>query len=235
MKKIVILVAIVLLVLDIIPLYRNIQLFKTTKQELESQSNYVDELNMITQKNQEYYQTIVDVSNTFYTDDRLYLLWKNIEKKFGSAFVSVTVAPDYVEENNLKWFSMSVSVNMDPVSFLKIVKTITPPLFVNNLTYNKQSNLLVAFLKGVIISDNNVFVVTPDMEFGGKYVVCKYIMSTTRSDLAMYDSNYFVVKKDNLYYVGSVLQGSLDMLSAEGIANSYAQQGIITFVAQQGG
>lgn len=162
-------------------------------------------------------------------------MWKNFEKKFGSSFVSLSVAPTYTEENGLKWFDMSLSVNTDPISFINIIKTVTPPLFIESFSYNKQQSSLTAGVKGAIISDKKGFVITEDMEKGGSYVVCKYIMSTPDSNLVLNGSNYFVVKKDDLYYVGTILESGLDLLSAEGDANRYAQQGIITFIAKEGG
>jgi uncharacterized membrane protein YgaE (UPF0421/DUF939 family) len=83
-KNTLIVIAILLLCLDGIGVYRAFTEYRNLNQQLEQEADYVRDINLISQKNQEYYQSLSSISDNFYTDERLYNLWRTMEDKFGA-------------------------------------------------------------------------------------------------------------------------------------------------------
>ena len=232
MKNTLIVIAILLLCLDGIGVYRAFTEYRNLNQQLQQEADYVRDINLISQKNQEYYQSLSSISDNFYTDERLYNLWRTMEDKFGANLDSLAIDPNYIEENGLRWFTFNISVRTNPKAFLQTVKSISPPLFVQSISYNKSANVLTAPVRGAIVSDYSGFVITASTITESNYVVCRYIMNTKDKNLIPDDPTYLVSEKDGTYYVGIPLQRNLDALAAENVANQYAQQGMVTFIAK---
>ena len=232
MKNTLIVIAILLLCLDGIGVYRAFTEYRNLNQQLQQEADYVRDINLISQKNQEYYQSLSSISDNFYTDERLYNLWRTMEDKFGANLDSLAIDPNYIEENGLRWFTFNISVRTNPKAFLQTIKSISPSLFVQSISYNKSANVLTAPVRGAIVSDYTAFVITPSIVAESNYVVCRYIMNTKDKNLIPDDPTYLVSEKDGTYYVGIPLQRNLDALAAENVANQYAQQGMVTFIAK---
>jgi len=232
MKNTLIIIAILLLCLDGIGVYRAFNDYRNLNQQLEQEADYVADINLISQKNQEYYQSLSSISDNFYTDERLYILWRTMEDKFGANLDSLVLNPSYTESNGLRWFTINLSVRSDPKAFLRTISSINPPLFVDSISYNRAANVLTAPVRGPIVSDYTAFVITPSIVAESNYVVCRYIMNTKNKNLIPDDPTYLVSEKDGTYYVGIPLQRNLDALAAENVANQYAQKGMVTFIAK---
>lgn len=232
MKRIVIILAILLLCLDGIGVYREFQNYQALNQRLEQEADYVRDVRLISEKSQEYNKSLSAISDQFYTDERLFILWRTLEDKFGASFINFSLNPTYVEADGLRWFTGNITVKTDPVTFMNIINTVRPKIFVMNINYNRLDNTLTAPIRGVIVSDNNGFVLTPSVIQESSYVVCRYIMSTKHKELLPNSPEYLVSVKGDVYYVGIPLERGLDALAAENVANKYSQQGMVTFIAK---
>jgi len=173
-KNTLIVIAILLLCLDGIGVYRAFTEYRNLNQQLQQEADYVRDINLISQKNQEYYQSLSSISDNFYTDERLYNLWRTMEDKFGANLDSLTIEPNYTEENGLRWFTFNISVRTNPKAFLQTIKSVSPPLFVQSISYNRSANVLTAPVRGAIVSDYSGFVITASTIAESNYVVCQY-------------------------------------------------------------
>lgn len=228
----IVILAVSLLAVHGYALYKNISLLSDLNNQVRSQSTYVSEVNNLQQQIRNYYSAVESASADFYTDARIFSLWRHIGDYFGTHFVNLAISKNYITDNNLKWFVVTITASYPPVKFIQTVKKIKPKLYIMSLTYDKNNGFTTGTLKGAVLSDKNGFVITPSLYKTTTYKVCKFVMATKDPSLIPpgYISTTRMIDGDKYYIAGTVLVSNLDMLSAEATASHYAQSGIITFI-----
>ena len=216
-------------------LYNTIQKNKSLLKERTQEASFLEPLQEL-QKEKRQYQTLsVKVATNLYTNQRLFNLYKGFENEFGPHFYSVKLNPSYTtDKNGMKWFSLTIQVNnMKPQDFFAVVQKEIPPLYVDS--FQVSENRITAVLKGMINTQDDKFVITPKLYNTSKYIICRLYAVTNNPVMEKYliKAGYYVAKKDNQYYAGKVMLRNLDALTAEAVANSYSEKGIIVMVVKE--
>ena len=230
-----IIVALILVGTYSFTLYNTIQKNKSLLKERTQEASFLEPLQEL-QKEKRQYQTLsVKVATNLYTNQRLFNLYKGFENEFGSHFYSVKLNPSYTtDKNGMKWFSLTIQVNnMKPQDFFAVVQKEIPPLYVDS--FQVSENRITAVLKGMINTQDDKFVITHELYNTSKYIICRLYAVTNNPIMEKYliKAGYYVAKKGNQYYAGKVMVRNLDALTAEAVANSYSEKGIIVMVVKE--
>jgi len=221
--------AIILLCFPTMTMIKQYKLYNNLKQQVQQQSNYVQDLQNLKQAKLEYYKAVQSVANKFYTEGRIFTLWQTIQNYFKDSFISFYIENQYDTKGNIKFVVFDLTVAQDPVHFIQTLEKITPLLDIDSISYNSKYNSIKAVLRAPVISDNAGFVITKDLYKTNSYTVAKFVMATKDENLIP-KGNYIVLYQKNMYYVGIPLVTHLDSLNAQAVASSYAKKGIITFI-----
>jgi hypothetical protein len=168
-----------------------------------------------------------EVSDRYYTESKLFSFWINAESLI--PYETFSINKDYVSQGGIKYFTGTVSIKTDPITAIRYIKNIKPPLYIDNIAYSNGATNIT--FRGAILTSNSSFVLTEDLIKQSSYIVCRLVYYTSNPDLVPNDGTYFVSKQGDMYYVGIPLARNLDNLSAQQVASDYAKQGIITFIA----
>ncbi len=216
-------------------LYKTIQENKSLLGERMQEASFLNPLQELQNEKRQYQTLSIKVATNLYTNPRLFNLYKGFENEFGRHFYSVSINPNYtLDKNRMKWFYLTIQVNnMKPQDFFGIVQKEIPPLYVDS--FQISSGRIIAVLKGMINTQKDNFVITPQLYNTSKYLVCKLYAVTNNPAMEQYfvESGYYVVKKSNQYYAGKVVTRNLDALTAEAVANSYSGKGTIVMVVKE--
>lgn len=209
--------------------------FEVLQAKAKKEASYVEDLHKLQAEKQKYFQAVIEVSDKFYSDGRLFSLWEHLGKNvFGKSFVRLAISNSYESENGLKVFYVTITATTDPITYVKKMEKVVPPLYLVQLVYTANNHTVRGTFKGVILSDKDKFVITPDLMKANSYSVCEFIMALKDPNLIPNNPQYAILKKNGMYYVGIPIIQDVDILSAEAEAKKYASKGIITFIMQKG-
>jgi hypothetical protein len=204
----------------------------TTSQSLQSKiqtdADYVETFKQIKQVQSNYANIISEVSRKYYTEPKLFSLWKHASSKLPGS-ISFTINPKYTVNNSITYFNGTVIFTLDPLTSIKEVEAVKPSLHIVGIAYNGGKTTIN--FQAPILTQNKQFIITPQLYQEASYVVVRLVMYSPDRDLI--PGGLFVSKENGIYYAGNIIESGLDIISAQDLAYKYSQQGIITFIAKQ--
>ncbi|MEM3408375.1 MAG: hypothetical protein QXP36_00200 [Conexivisphaerales archaeon] len=175
----------------------------------------------------EYAHIVIDLSDRYYTEPKLFSLWQNI-----SSYVNATsfnIRDTYKTEDGVTYFYGSITAQGDPITVLKKIQDIKPTLIPTGVSYNQQ--YVQIDFKAPILTNKDKFIITPDLYSQSSYVVVRLVCYA--KDPSLIPQGLFISKQGDMYYAGVVLTQDLDIISVQKAAYQYSSQGMIVFIAER--
>lgn len=200
---------------------------QSLQSKIQTDADYVKTFKQIKQVQSNYSSIISEVSRKYYTEPKLFSLWKHASTKLPKS-VSFVINPNYTTNNGITYFAGTVTFVLDPVNSIKEVETVQPVLYIKDINY--RSGKTIIKFQAPILTQNKQFIITPQLYQEASYTVVKLVVYSKNKDLI--PKGLFVSEQGGIYYAGNIVESGLDIISAQDLAYKYSQQGIITFIAK---